>query len=102
MSIVLRMTQYILYAWDGIDENALERRMAARPAHFRQAAKLKLSGNFLTGGAILNEKEEMIGSMMLVQFENARDLEDWLSIEPYIICNVWQKWEWHPFQVATV
>lgn len=102
MSIVHCMTQYILYAWDGVDENAHERRMAARPAHFRQAAKLKQSGNFLLGGAILNKQKEMIGSMMLVQFENKRELEDWLSVEPYLIGNVWQKWECHPFQVASV
>ncbi|MFI5156627.1 MAG: YciI family protein [Chitinophagales bacterium] len=96
------MTQYILYAWDGVDGKAHERRIAARPAHLKQAAKLKQSRNLLTGGAILNEKKEMIGSMMLVQFENKQELESCLSIEPYIIGNVWQKWECHPFQVASV
>jgi uncharacterized protein YciI len=78
------------------------REMAARPAHFRQAALLKASGNFLTGGAILNDDKAMVGSMMLMQFENKLQLENWLSKEPYITGNVWQKWECHPFQVASV
>jgi uncharacterized protein len=96
------MNQYIVYAWDGADDRAQERRMAARPAHFKLAARLKSSGNLLTGGAILNDKQEMIGSMMVVQFENIQGLEDWLSIEPYILGKVWQKWEYHPFLVASV
>lgn len=96
------MNQYIIYAWDGQDKKAAERRRSARPGHFRQASLLKKSGNFLTGGAMLNDKMEMVGSMMLVQFENQEELEAWLKIEPYILGEVWKKWEWHLFRVADV
>ena len=59
------MQQYIIHAWDGKDDKALERRMAARPAHFDGARKLKAEGHFVLGGAILNTEGKMIGSTMV-------------------------------------
>ena len=44
------MLQYIVFAWDGADEEALERRMNARPAHFECARKLKSNNNFILVG----------------------------------------------------
>jgi uncharacterized protein len=96
------MNQYVIYAWDGTDADAQARRMAARPNHFRQAAKLKSNGNFIIGGAILNEDQKMVGSVMIVQFNDEKELNEWLAIEPYICENVWKKWEIHPFRVAEV
>jgi uncharacterized protein YciI len=96
------MNQYLIYAWDGTDPEALTRRMAARPDHFRQAAKLKSAGNLIIGGAILNQEQKMVGSVMIVQFESERGLNDWLAIEPYILGKVWVKWEVHPYRVAEV
>jgi uncharacterized protein YciI len=96
------MNQYVIYAWDGTDSEAQTRRMAARPNHFRQAAKLKSNGNFVIGGAILNENQQMIGSVMIVQFNNEMELNGWLKIEPYILGKVWIRWEVHPYRVAEV
>ena len=55
------MNQYLITAYDGTDENALERRMNVRPFHLEGAKKLKENGNFIIGGAILNEEGNMIG-----------------------------------------
>lgn len=96
------MQQYIIYAWDGTDEQAPERRMSIRPAHFDGARKLKSAGNFIIGGAILNDEEKMIGSMMVVQFETKEQLQQWLDTEPYITGKVWQKIDIRPFKVADV
>ncbi len=96
------MQQYILFGWDGTDENALERRMAVRPAHFKNAKRLKESGNFIFGGAILDDKGKMIGSNMIMQFETRDELQQWLDTEPYITGKVWEKFELHPYKVADV
>lgn len=96
------MQQYIIYAWDGDDEPALGRRMASREAHFEGARNLKANGNFVIGGAMLNDEAKMIGSMMIVQFETKELLQQWLDEEPYINGKVWQKIEVHPFKVAHV
>jgi uncharacterized protein YciI len=96
------MKQYIVYAWDATDDNALERRMSVRPPHFENAKRLKASGNFILGGAILNNEGKMIGSNMIMQFETEAEFEDWLHTEPYITKKVWEKFEVHPFKVADV
>lgn len=96
------MQQYVIHAWDGTDEKALERRMAARPAHFDGAKKLKANGNFILGGAMLNKEGKMIGSTMVLQFESKEKLQEWLDTEPYIGEKVWEKIEVHPFRVADV
>jgi uncharacterized protein len=96
------MQQYVIHAWDGTDEKALERRMAARPAHFDGARKLKAEGHFVLGGAMLNTEGKMIGSTMVLQFESKEQLQQWIDSEPYITGKVWEKIDIHPFRVADV
>ena len=96
------MQQYIIYAWDGIDELALERRMNTRPAHFTNARQLKDKSHFILGGAILDDSGKMIGSMMIVQFETGEQLQEWIDTEPYITGKVWEKINIHPFKIADV
>ncbi len=96
------MQQYLIYAWDGTDAEAMERRMKTRPDHFISAKQLKASNNFIIGGALLDEQGEMKGSMMLVQFETRDGLDQWMKQEPYITQNVWQKIDIHPFRVADI
>jgi uncharacterized protein len=96
------MNQYLITAYDGTDENALDRRMSIRPFHLEGAKKLKENGNFIIGGAMLNDEGKMIGSTMILQFENPEELQTWIDSEPYIQQGVWEKFEVKPFRVANV
>jgi uncharacterized protein len=96
------MNQYLITAYDGTDENALERRMSVRPFHLEGAKKLKEYGNFIIGGAMLNDEGKMIGSTMILQFEDPKELQNWIDSEPYIQQGVWEKFEVKPFRVANV
>lgn len=96
------MQQYVVHAWDGTDDQAPERRMKARPAHFDNSRRIKASGNFILGGAILNEEGKMIGSTMVLQFETKEELQEWADTEPYITGKVWQQIDIRPFRVADV
>jgi uncharacterized protein len=96
------MNQYLITGYDGTDENALERRMNVRPFHLEGAKKLKENGNFIIGGAMLNEEGIMIGSTMILQFESSAELQDWIDNEPYIQQKVWEKFEVKPFRVANI
>jgi uncharacterized protein YciI len=96
------MAQYLIIANDGTGAEALERRMKVRPAHFETARQLKVNKNFITGGAILDDKGKMIGSMMIVEFEKEDELLLWLRNEPYINGNVWKNIDVKPFRVADV
>ncbi|MCU0471142.1 MAG: YciI family protein [Arcicella sp.] len=96
------MNQYLITAYDGTDENALERRMSVRPFHLEGVKKLKENGNFIIGGAMLNDEGKMIGSTMILQFEEPTQLQAWIDNEPYIQQGVWDKFEVKPFRVASI
>jgi uncharacterized protein YciI len=93
---------YLLHAYDFTDDEALERRMAARPFHFEGARRLKAAGHFIVGGALLSPEGKMIGSMMLLDFPSDDDLQAWLEIEPYITGRVWDRIDVKPFLLADV
>lgn len=96
------MKQYLITAYDFTDTDALQRRMAARPHHFESARRLKTQNRFIKGGAILNNDGKMIGSVMLMQFENDRELAAWKQNEPYITGKVWEQIDIRPFMLADV
>ena len=96
------MDQYLVTGYDYTDEGALDRRMAVRPHHLEAAKELKEKGNYLFGGAILNDEGRMIGSIMVFQFGTEEELEAWKQNEPYIIQKIWETVDIKPFRVATV
>nr|WP_278251852.1 YciI family protein [Sabulibacter ruber] len=80
----------------------MDRRMATRPAHLEMVKKLKETGNFILGGAMLSPEEKMIGSTLVVEFENENAVQQYLAQEPYILQKVWDKVDVKPFRVANV
>ncbi|MEO0043292.1 MAG: hypothetical protein RL329_2740 [Bacteroidota bacterium] len=87
------MQKYSIYAKDGTDEGALDRRLAARQSHFDGIQILKDQGNFVLGGALVDDAGKMIGSTIILQFETPADLQKWLDHEPYNTQGVWQSVE---------
>jgi uncharacterized protein YciI len=96
------MDQYLITAYDYTDEGAFERRMQVRPHHLDGAKDLKAKGNYVLGGAMLNDEGKMIGSTMILQFENEEQLEAWKQGEPYITQKIWESVDIKPFKVAAV
>ena len=96
------MKQYVITAHDYTDEGALQRRLDVRPSHLEGVKVLKANGNFIVGGAILNTEEQMIGSVMIVQFETDEQMESWKNNDPYVSGMVWDKIEVKPFRQAVV
>ncbi|WDF53726.1 YciI family protein [Mucilaginibacter sp. KACC 22063] len=94
------MNQYLITAYDHIDTEALTRRLNVRPHHLDAAKKLKESGNFIKAGAMLNQDGNMIGSVMMMQFESEEALNAWLQDEPYITQKVWETVDVKPIRVA--
>ena len=92
--------QFLIIAYDGTDSEAKARRSAARSAHIDKAQALLAGGHVLIGGAILNEKEEMIGSSLVVEFESREALDQWLQNDPYVTGNVWQDITVQAFRTA--
>ena len=93
---------YVVHAYDYTDEKAPERRLTARPLHFDRARTLKANGHFVLGGALLSPEDQMIGSLMVVDFEDETQLRAWLDTDPYVTCRVWEKIDVKPFRQADV
>lgn len=94
--------QFLLVAFDGTDPGALDRRMKVRPEHLEKIAILKKRGEFLLGGAILDDNEKMIGSMIVFEFPDRAALDRSLKNEPYIVHKVWKKIEIRPYRLAKI
>jgi len=94
--------QFLLLAYDGTDAGALQRRMKVRDEHFNRITLLKKTGEFLLGGAILDEGGKMIGSMIVYDFPDMQSLEERLKDEPYLTGGVWEKIEIKPFRLAKI
>ena len=91
------MKQYLVTAYDYTDDGALQRRMDVRPQHLDGVRDLKRNGNYIIGGAMLNDEGHMIGSVMILQFETEEELEVWKKTDPYITQKIWEtvevKWK---------
>ena len=94
--------QFLLLAYDGTDPEALHRRLSVRDEHLSRISDLKKEGEFLFGGAILDDEGKMIGSMIVYDFPNREALDEKLKNEPYINDGVWQKIEIKPFRLAKI
>ncbi|GAB3640894.1 YciI family protein [Spirosoma arcticum] len=93
---------YVIHAYDHTDADALDRRMAVRPAHLDYVRQLKADGQFIVGGALLDSEGRMIGSMLMLDLETDEQLADYLNTDPYIVQGVWDKVDVKPFRRAEV
>jgi uncharacterized protein YciI len=83
--------QFLVIAHDATDDKAHERRAAARQAHLVLSDHMKYVGTLLFAVAILDESEDMIGSVMVCDFDTREQFDQWLEKEPYVTGKVWEK-----------
>jgi uncharacterized protein YciI len=96
------MNQYLITGYDYTDKDALQRRINVRPHHLDFIKALKETSNYIVGGAILNAEKNMIGTVMILQFETVEALDSWKQREPYITQKIWDSVDIKPFRVADV
>ncbi len=86
--------QFIVSGYDGQDEGALDRRMAAREDHLAIAKQMVENNKWLYAAAILNEEDKMTGSLIICEFASKQAMQsEWLDKEPYVLGKVWEKIE---------
>lgn len=84
---------FLIVAHDYTDAGALDRRLEVRQAHLDNARHAKDKGQFIAGGAMLDITGKMIGSTLYLRFSSRKDLEVFLSADPYVTGKVWDKIE---------
>jgi hypothetical protein len=90
------MKQFVVRAYDG--GGMLDKRMEVRPRHLDGMEKMKK--HVICAGGLLNEEGKMKGSMLVMEFENRQELDEYLANEPYVQERVWEKIEVEPINVV--
>ena len=80
---------FLIHAYDSKDASAAQRRAETRDAHLEIIRKYREQGNMLMGAAMLDDNEQMIGSVIVADFPDRAALDVWLSEEPYLQNKVW-------------
>ena len=90
--------QFIIIAHDYKD--GLQRRLAAREKHITLGDTLVAQGKALYGVTLLDENQQMIGSVYIMDFPSREELDEWLKVESYVVGKVWEKIEITPCKVG--
>jgi uncharacterized protein len=96
------MFQYLIMAYDPGTAEGLAHRMVIRPLHLEFIKAYKERGEFIMGGAHLDDEQNMKGSTLILQFEDAEGIKTYEAKEPYIIHKVWKTYTIIPFRIANV
>ena len=90
--------QFLIIARDGQD--MLERRMAVRPRHLENMARV--DGTVICAGGILDDGGRPVGSVLIMDFASRDLLEAYLASEPYVTEGVWADVTVEPMNVVIV
>ncbi len=88
--------QFLIKAYDG--EGRLDKRMEVRPRHLE--GMQKLGNKVIAAGGLLDEEGRMKGSMLVVDFADRAELDEYLANEPYVLEGVWEKIEVERFNLV--
>jgi len=83
------MMQFVIRAYDG--EGMLDKRMEVRPRHLKGMEVMR--EHVICAGGLLDDEGKMKGSMLVMEFENRNELDEYLAQEPYVVEHVWEKIE---------
>lgn len=92
--------QFVITAHDFTDAQAFQRRMDAREAHLALIGQMTKSGNIRFAAALLDDKEQMVGSVIICEFPSRADIDNWLQKEPYMTGKVWEKVDVQPCKIG--
>ncbi len=79
-------------------EAIVNKRLTLREKHLARIKEYQLSGYILDGGAMLNADNQMIGSMLLVDFETEASVLKFLHSDIYHREGVWETFEIIPLK----
>jgi len=93
---------YAIIAQD--NENTLDKRLAARPAHVERLQVLQAEGRLVLAGphpAIDSEDPGpagFSGSLIVAEFTSLQDAQDWANADPYVEAGIYSQVTIKPFK----
>ncbi|MDO9707333.1 YciI family protein [Paracraurococcus lichenis] len=91
---------FAVLAFDGEDDGAPARRLAARPRHLEVLTDWAGSGRLAFGTPLLADDGRALGSFMVLNGDDPAILERYLAEEPFNNQDVWRKRTTWPFRIA--
>ncbi|MCK5640667.1 MAG: YciI family protein [Gammaproteobacteria bacterium] len=85
-------------------DNALEKRLQARPAHLERLQQLKSEGRLLLAGPHpANDSEDpgpagFTGSLIVAEFDSLQAAQQWADADPYVAAGVYKQVVVKPFK----
>ena len=90
--------QFVIKAYDG--EGMLDKRMEVRPRHLEGMEKMR--NHVICAGGLLDDEGKMKGSLLVMEFQNREELDEYLAHEPYVVEHVWENIEIERMNVVIV
>ena len=81
------MMQFVITAYDG--EGMLAKRMEVRPLHLEGMERLK--DHLVCAGGLLDDAGNLKGSVLVMEFPNREELDEYLTNEIYVKEHVWER-----------
>ena len=78
--------QFVIKAYDG--KGKFDKRMEVRPRHLEGIEKIR--EHVICGGGLLDEEGKMKGSVLIMEYDNREQLDEYLANEPYVVEQVWE------------
>ena len=79
--------QFVITAYDGA--GMLEKRMEVRPLHLEGMERLK--EHLIAAGGLLDDEGKLKGSVLIMEFQNRDEVDEYLANEIYVKEHVWEK-----------
>ncbi len=79
--------QFVITAYDG--KGMLAKRMEVRPLHLEGMERLKKQ--LISAGGMLDDEGKLKGSVLIMEFQNREELDEYLLSEIYVTEHVWKK-----------
>lgn len=79
--------KFVIRAIDG--EGKLEKRMEVRPFHFEGMDRMK--EHLVCAGGLLDDAGNLKGSLLVMDFQNSQELDEYLAHEIYVVEHVWEQ-----------
>ena len=85
-------------------DNSLDKRLQARPAHLERLQDLKNDGRLFVAGphpaidAMDPGEAGFTGSLVIAEFDNLTDAQQWADADPYIDAGVYKQVTVKPFK----
>lgn len=81
--------QFVIKAYDG--KGMLAKRMEVRPRHLESINSIK--DHVICAGGLLDDEGKMKGSVLIMEFADRQELDQYLANEPYMQEHVWETLE---------